>query len=288
MGAPRLELGTSALSGLRSNQLSYAPGTILNDSTRGKRIILECKACASKALWRHISSGSPQIPQTTAGIREIGRCPYSSPFCLEAVTRTVRRMAQVDRIKDSNLPPEVSGMRLHRQVFSVAVGITFVAGAATAAWAADSLSPSRALAQGLTFTPVQSQVEYTIPKKDEANKCTIQPEKEANGTAWVVRSGSGQILRRFADTNNDNVVDLWCYYLDGIEVYRDIDSNFNKKADQYRWFNTAGTRWGLDRERGRPHRRVADDLSARGGRASRHGHQGARSSPVQPAAGHAE
>ena len=25
MGAPRLELGTSALSGLRSNQLSYAP-----------------------------------------------------------------------------------------------------------------------------------------------------------------------------------------------------------------------------------------------------------------------
>ncbi len=26
VGAPRLELGTSALSGLRSNQLSYAPG----------------------------------------------------------------------------------------------------------------------------------------------------------------------------------------------------------------------------------------------------------------------
>ncbi len=26
VGAPRFELGTSALSGLRSNQLSYAPG----------------------------------------------------------------------------------------------------------------------------------------------------------------------------------------------------------------------------------------------------------------------
>ena len=29
MGAPRVELGTSALSGLRSNQLSYAPGRVL-------------------------------------------------------------------------------------------------------------------------------------------------------------------------------------------------------------------------------------------------------------------
>jgi hypothetical protein len=138
-------------------------------------------------------------------------------------------------------------MRLDRHVFSVAVGITIVAGPAMASLAADSLSPSQALAQGLTFSPVQSQVEYTSPNKDEANKCTIQPEKEANGTAWVVRNERGQVLRRFADTNNDNVVDLWCYYLDGIEVYRDIDSNFNKKADQYRWFNTAGTRWGLDR-----------------------------------------
>ena len=27
---------------------------------------------------------------------------------------------------------------------------------------------------------------------------------------------------------------------------RDIDSNFNKKADQHRWLNTAGTRWGID------------------------------------------
>jgi hypothetical protein len=40
---------------------------------------------------------------------------------------------------------------------------------------------------------------------------------------------------------------MWCYYLDGLEVYRDIDSNFNKSADQYRWFHTAGTRWGIDK-----------------------------------------
>ena len=47
--------------------------------------------------------------------------------------------------------------------------------------------------------------------------------------------------------NGDNYVDMWCYFLNGVEVYRDIDSNFNNKADQYRWFNTAGTRWAIDK-----------------------------------------
>ena len=55
-----------------------------------------------------------------------------------------------------------------------------------------------------------------------------------------------QILRRFLDTNGDNDVDQWCYYKDGVEVYRDIDTNFNHKADQCRWLNTAGSRWGID------------------------------------------
>ena len=54
-------------------------------------------------------------------------------------------------------------------------------------------------------------------------------------------------MRRFYDTNGDNYVDMWCYFLNGVEVYRDIDSNFNNKADQYRWFNTAGTRWAIDK-----------------------------------------
>ena len=69
--------------------------------------------------------------------------------------------------------------------------------------------------------------------------------KQRHGLGRAQRQG--EILRRFADTNSDNVVDQWCYYLDGLEVYRDIDSNFNGKADQYRWFHTAGTRWGVDK-----------------------------------------
>ena len=110
--------------------------------------------------------------------------------------------------------------------------------------AAEAPNPQQALK---TFTPIQSFVEYAIPSNEEAQKCTIRPEKENNATAWVVRNADGEVLRRFADTNNDNIVDQWCYFQDGLEVYRDIDSNFNQKADQYRWFHTGGTRWGIDK-----------------------------------------
>jgi thiol-disulfide isomerase/thioredoxin len=100
--------------------------------------------------------------------------------------------------------------------------------------------------QALQLTPIQSNIDFAKPTKEEVGQCTIRAEKEGGATAWIVRNGGGEPLRRFADTNGDNIVDLWCYYLEGIEVYRDIDSNFNGKADQYRWLNSSGTRWGID------------------------------------------
>ncbi|GIS58968.1 MAG: hypothetical protein CM1200mP2_11930 [Planctomycetaceae bacterium] len=57
---------------------------------------------------------------------------------------------------------------------------------------------------------------------------------------------SGQVLRRFLDTNGNNLVDQWRYFQNGVEVYRDIDGNHNGKVDQSRWLNTGGSRWGLD------------------------------------------
>jgi thiol-disulfide isomerase/thioredoxin len=100
--------------------------------------------------------------------------------------------------------------------------------------------------QALKLMPVQKDVEIDTPPAADIPRASIKGEKMGSFSAWVVRDAAGQMLRKFADTNNDNVVDQWCYFRDGIEVYRDIDSNFNGKADQYRWLNTAGTRWGLD------------------------------------------
>lgn len=112
-------------------------------------------------------------------------------------------------------------------------------------WPALAAAPSAA--DALKLQPVQKGVEIDQPTGADATACTIKAEKASGETAWVVRDSRGQVLRRFSDTNNDNVVDLWCYFNDGVEVYRDIDSNFNQKADQCRWLNIAGTRWGLDK-----------------------------------------
>jgi thiol-disulfide isomerase/thioredoxin len=118
--------------------------------------------------------------------------------------------------------------------------------AAAPLWAADS--PSKpSVTQALQFRPIQSDLAYDIPDAATATKCTLQAEPIGKFTGWVVRNADGQLLRRFIDTNGDNKVDRWCYYKDGFEVYRDIDSDFNGKADEYRWLGIAGTRWGIDR-----------------------------------------
>jgi len=128
-----------------------------------------------------------------------------------------------------------------------------LAAIALGCWAALGIAGDReaaaapTAAQALGLTPIQPNVSYARPTKEETDASTIRAEKQGNATAWVVRNGRGETLRRFADTNGDNVVDLWCYYNDGLESYRDIDSDYNGKADQYRWFQTSGTRWGVDK-----------------------------------------
>lgn len=117
------------------------------------------------------------------------------------------------------------------------------------------LGPPLASAQGpsvqqaLQLKPLQKDaVEYDTPSGDALEACTISSKRFGkNVVGWVIEDGNGLTLRRFLDTDGDNKVDTWCYYSGGIEVYRDIDSNGNGKADQYRWLNTAGTRWGIDR-----------------------------------------
>lgn len=100
--------------------------------------------------------------------------------------------------------------------------------------------------QALGLTPMQKEIEYDRPTGDDVAKCTIQVEKNGTVSGWVVKDPEGRILRRFIDTNGDNTVDQWSYFADGLEVYRDVDSNSNGKADQYRWLNTGGSRWALD------------------------------------------
>ena len=100
--------------------------------------------------------------------------------------------------------------------------------------------------QALRLMPIQDEVDFDRPDAGQASGCTISVEKIGSDVGWVVKDPDGAMLRQFVDTNGDNVVDRWSYHKDGLEVYRDIDKNFNGKADEYRWFHTAGSRWGAD------------------------------------------
>ena len=102
--------------------------------------------------------------------------------------------------------------------------------------------------QAFQLSPVQEDVDIERPTGDAAAKCTVIAETTPGFAGWVVQGPAGEMMRRFVDSNGDNKVDLWCYYKNGIEVYRDIDSDGNGKADQYRWLGTAGTRWAVDRD----------------------------------------
>lgn len=110
---------------------------------------------------------------------------------------------------------------------------------------AEAATPSAR--QALKLMPVQKGVDFDQPDAEKAAQCTITPQKTDGRVGWIVEDSDGRILRCFLDTNGDNVVDQWSYYKEGLEVYRDIDTDFNGKADQYRWFHTAGSRWGLDK-----------------------------------------
>ncbi|MGE3313625.1 MAG: redoxin domain-containing protein [Planctomycetaceae bacterium] len=98
----------------------------------------------------------------------------------------------------------------------------------------------------LSFKPVQKDVDIETPKGEDFDKCKIKVERSGKSSGWVVIGPEGQILRRFLDADGNDYVDQWRYFKHGVEVYRDLDGNNNRKVDQSRWLNTGGSRWGLD------------------------------------------
>lgn len=111
-----------------------------------------------------------------------------------------------------------------------------------------SVSAAPSPANALALKPIQKGVEYEQVPAEMQDKCRVRDVTVKGWSGWEVIGPDGAMLRRFADTNGDKKIDLWSYFMHGVEVYRDIDENFNGKADQYRWLATGGTRWGFDED----------------------------------------
>jgi hypothetical protein len=124
---------------------------------------------------------------------------------------------------------------------------TGLAASLVLAWSAASALAAPTVAQMLAFRPKQEGVSISTPTAQEQSACTVELEKgKGKGSGWVLKDGKGRLLRRYFDSNDDNRIDIWSYYKDGVEVYREIDTTYSGKPDQYRWLNSGGMKWGID------------------------------------------
>jgi hypothetical protein len=94
--------------------------------------------------------------------------------------------------------------------------------------------------------PVQRDVDCDAISAEEIALCDLVISEDAR-QMWLM-SPQNIVLRYFADTDGDaeRQVDQWSYYQNGVEVYRELDTTGNGKRNQFRWLNSAGTRWGVD------------------------------------------
>ncbi len=117
-------------------------------------------------------------------------------------------------------------------------------------YGADSPAPGTILK---SFRPRQEGVPYVVPAPQQHDACKVELVKGARGgSGWLVRDPQGKPVCRFFDSDGDRKVDLWSYYKDGVEVYREIDSDHKgggKTANEYRWLGAAGAKWGVDADR---------------------------------------
>jgi thioredoxin family protein len=97
------------------------------------------------------------------------------------------------------------------------------------------------------LAPKHDDVSLTTPSASELAGCTVeQVLGQAKGSSgWVLLDAKKQPVRRFFDTTGRGNVDMWSYFKDGIEVYREFDTTGQGSPDNFRWLNAAGMKWGV-------------------------------------------
>lgn len=100
------------------------------------------------------------------------------------------------------------------------------------------------LKQAMAYRPTQKGIEYDQPAADAAVR--LENASTIGQTGFVVRDAENRLLRRFVDSAGNRKIDTWAYYMGGLEVYRDIDTDADGKPDRFQWLGPAGTRIGLD------------------------------------------
>ena len=132
-----------------------------------------------------------------------------------------------------------------RIVQRMAIGMAVI-GAPSTTWGAGV--DAQLVAKGLARAAKQPDAEYDKIEPANVADCTGSYESRNGIRGLLIVGSNGQPLRWLADTNGDGKIDQLSFFREGVEVYRDIDSDFDDKIDQSRWMGTAGIRWGIDKD----------------------------------------
>jgi thiol-disulfide isomerase/thioredoxin len=131
----------------------------------------------------------------------------------------------------------------------VGLGLGIIGGwcfAAAEVWAMPQAQDGERLKQALAYRPTQKSIDYDQPDSAAADAVRLENASTIGQTGFVVRDAAGRMLRRFVDTSGNRKIDTWAYYLGGLEVYRDIDTDADGKPDRFQWLGPAGTKIGVD------------------------------------------
>jgi hypothetical protein len=134
--------------------------------------------------------------------------------------------------------------RFTRKLWAVAAAAVGLSGAAVA-----QAPKAEAV---LARQPAVAGVNVSTPTAAEAAGCKAEVrewEAGKNGTkpkGVIVTDAAGRKLRQFIDTSGGDKWNILSYYLDGVEAYREVDTNGNGKADSFRWLGANGGRQGVD------------------------------------------
>jgi thiol-disulfide isomerase/thioredoxin len=110
----------------------------------------------------------------------------------------------------------------------------------------------------LNYRPRQEGVSVSTPTQEEIKACKVELVKgtRPNSSGWLLKDPQGRPLRKFFDRNGDRRIDIWSYYKDGVEVYREIAVSVTSNPDElpempnhFRWLNAGGSKWGIDLNR---------------------------------------
>jgi hypothetical protein len=103
--------------------------------------------------------------------------------------------------------------------------------------------------QMLSFRPRCEGVSVGTPTSQDESACRVESVKGAGqGGGYLLRDPQGRPLRRFYNSrftsvNDGTKIDVWSYYKDGLEVYRESATKNGDGPDQFRWLNASGSKW---------------------------------------------